>query len=440
MIRRAAFLVAAVGIAAFASIRPAAAAAPLGTIDVQAAADPVDVVVDLTNVIGQQGPASFAPTAASFQTGPSTYAVAYPVWPGSYAGNPGTNVELFAPQLADAIKQAAGAPIPNLPRAESRGDSTNPPSSAKDTTIPGAVVTSGASATGSVADAAAQGTTASSALSFASGSSHSETSLKQDNTVQGMTTGSVHGFQAGPVSVKSVTTTLTGTSDGDDAKSSGGTVVQGLDVGGVPLNVDDTGVHLASQNVSAPGGKSFESAGAVLKTFGVKILPLTVTSTKSGSTATRTSSGLVIEVSSPSANLPPAGQLPAVGVGSVNLIYKLAPAAVSVSAKAGPPPDQASVAAANDSTGVPTSDVAGLAAGSTLPANAGGGVTPLGTTPGGGLPSFRQTPASTSPRPALSSSPVPAKLTLFLLAGSILIGARARRFCRSVVQRSTGET
>lgn len=297
----------------------------------------IRLVLDVQDTVGQQAPLDTALTEATLSSAPEQgYAAAYPGWPGPILGNPGTVLEVFAPELVDVIRQASGQDVPNVPRSESRVDATSGEQTDSNTDIPGSTAETAASLSTVRATATVQGASPA-PVSFGNATSSSVAELVGKEVITTVVA-EVSDVQFGPVSIRSVQTTLRATSDGQYATSEGGTTVEGLVVGDVPLRVDSEGLHLDEETVPAASSDLGDDAIEVaLEENGVQILPLAVTSTEEKGTATRVASGLVIRLTSPEETvepvpLPGGEQTPGVATPGLGATLSLSAAQVHVGA------------------------------------------------------------------------------------------------------------
>lgn len=409
---------------------PASAEPSLSGVQGSATASSMHWLVGSSAVVGQDGPLDTALTAATL-TGPAAFAGAYPGWPGPTLGNPGTLLEIFAPQVANGIQQGTGQRVPNLPKSEARADEATGEVRDRNATVPGSTAETLAAPTKAQALAIVDG------AGGGAGTFRKATSTSQDELSSGKlavaASAAVSDVVLGPVSVRSVSTSLSATTDGARGGSDGGTEVEGLTVAGVPLSVDERGVHLREQTVPAAASGAGDAAAAeLLRENGVRILPLSVTSTADGSKASRTSRGLVIELATPQVEseprpLPGGQQLPGASSAVVRVVVALASAHVEVAAAPG-----GEVADTTDSIGAPT-----------VPETASGpGVVGVGSTGGAGVGtsgSSRAAPPAVSFEDlaaALRSEPLAPGAVLIGFGSAAVLGARLRRFYRSIVERA----
>lgn len=227
-------------------------------------------------------------TSTGLSTGPQGRALASSLWPGPLVGDGAPTITAMTPTGAQEYPAKADArypagpttadgvaPVGTVMHAVAKGLDVTATASSGDSPSPGSVLFDNvASTTTSTVDA------------------HSVAMTRSLSVAQGLT------LAAGVIEIKSVRTDLLTTSDGTKAVSSGGTAVNGLTVAGQGYTVDEKGAHPVAGGKPAPSLVPVPAnpTSDPLKTLGIVIAPLEVEGSVDGSTATRSSSGLVISV------------------------------------------------------------------------------------------------------------------------------------------------
>jgi hypothetical protein len=215
------------------------------------------------------------------------YGLSSAVWPGALAGNLGT---LLIGASGGAVPQQASV-LDDPVRAEAKnhqGTVTNddyPAMSLKATSLP-------ASAS---ASAQLQGADVSGVLSLGSSSAASATQLVGASTVKAASTGSLHDITVagGVFSIASLRSSASALSDGGSARASGSTTVTGATVHGVPVTIDQSGVHVAGNRQPLPGQVQ-NIVNSALTSLGMTVTMIGPNRTISRGTARYVASTLVI--------------------------------------------------------------------------------------------------------------------------------------------------
>ncbi len=217
-------------------------------------------------------------TYTTLGTGPTARAVASSLWPGTLFGDGLSQVAPGAPNYP--VK--ADASYPGLPHTDT---GQFPGMDAK---ALGLDVTATARTVSSPVPAN---------LDLGLADSQSSSTVV-DGVAVGSTVSEVHNVSliGGLITVKSVRSDLTVTSNGRQAGSRGTTTVNGLVIGGVGYAVDDKGVRVISP-APVPGQAIPDtSALSQLKALGLTVEPVRQSSAAAGNSATRTASGLRITI------------------------------------------------------------------------------------------------------------------------------------------------
>jgi hypothetical protein len=232
---------------------------------------------------------------STMATGPVGQGLASVVWPGPLLGNLGTASGLLPipggipPPAGQAVQQNGNDPI----RAEA---STGGPNDAQ-LADPGGAVTMvahadqnkvTAQATTKGFEAPGAGTTgtivANSAVTVTTAAVTSQSNSAASNIAMG---------PAGLVTIDSVTSTATATSDGTAASGQGTTTVNGLKVAGQPATVDQDGLHLGPANTPL-GGQINPAVNQAISASGLKMLVTQPQENKQGAAESFQAASLVI--------------------------------------------------------------------------------------------------------------------------------------------------
>lgn len=260
-------------------------------------------------------------TTSTLSTGGVGAALATVAWPGPIVGNLGTTMLVVSDQAPPQVT-ALNDPV----RAEARSGGVQ---HATYTTLPGTSLA--ASATSDTVTALSQtGSTSLPVGTVAAVSGATRTAFTGAASAVGTATGTVQDLSlaGGAIRIGSVTSRATATDDGVLATGSGSTVVTGMSVGGVPVSVDDRGLHVAG--TSAPlatqaladavrslgltavltSPRVTRSAGAVTVTAGALVLVYSANGSSYALTLGRAAVGLAASRGGPAVGLP---VLPALG-------------------------------------------------------------------------------------------------------------------------------
>jgi len=234
------------------------------------------------------------------------HALSSAVWPGALVGNVGTLLGLLGPYPCTPGTPAVPAqcspvavpqqvideyPLLNSPV---RAEAHYPTHQYASNSVPGVTMTARAEANEVSADAVVGAAYGSSVESF--GTLHTTSSV----ALTGPTTGIADArssvtdvdLDGGLVTIGSVASEAHGSTDGQLAHSTGATTVQDLKVAGIPVSVDDKGVHVASATV--PVDPATALVNQVLGAFGFKIYLTKPTTKNKRGTATYDAGSLII--------------------------------------------------------------------------------------------------------------------------------------------------
>ena len=181
-------------------------------------------------------------TTSSLTTGGVGASLATLAWPGPIIGNAGTTILVLSSQAPPQVTM-----LDDPVRAEARSGGTQRSSYTK---LPGTVLT--ATATNDVVSASSQ--TGSQTLpvgTVGAFSADTRTAFTGTTGARGTAKGLVQDLSlaGGVIRIGSVTSTAQATTDGVTANGSGSTVVSGMTVAGVPVRVDEDGLHVATTSV-----------------------------------------------------------------------------------------------------------------------------------------------------------------------------------------------
>lgn len=229
-------------------------------------------------------------TAATLEAGPASRALASSLWPGNLLGDglgAATNGQIAGYPLK------ADARYPDKPYTDTGKGCI--PQSAQCVSDNGVFMS--AQALGLDVKAVARTVPAdpSGTVDFALATSTSTATVK-DGVASGTAESKVTDVSllGGMITIGSVSSKLSVRGDGKKADSTGTTVVTNLKVGDYGFAVDETGAHLVGAPV--PGSGPLPNAFDPLKALGITIGGFLNEHTASDTTATRRTSGLVIEV------------------------------------------------------------------------------------------------------------------------------------------------
>lgn len=426
--RRASVAVVLVGVAAVATgiggmVGAGAAAAPgsgLGAIYVDSHASGFQVPMYSNS--GEDVEAQIPWSTVSMQSGGTTHALTSVYWPGDTGGHGGDTLKLlgtpcilFNPQGDLPVDPPCVYQPP--PPPDSVYQSMNDPYKAEAQSGSGQPVVTGGGqgvsmrAVAHSTDASAQTTMSGSQLPSA-GDTFGETTTVSSVKATGPqtlvvdATTIVHNVSlgGGAITIDSVTSVAHAVSDTIHGTGTAQTTVNGMKIGGVPVTVDSSGVHVGPQNSPLPGTDQLNTA---LKQTGFQIYVAKPTKTVQGAAITLDSGSLILLQNNAQYNnqANDTGRLIILGGAGIsadtgkgfNFSFPPLPAISNPSVPAAPPPP-----------GAPS--VAGV----TAPSGAGAGTTPL-----------------VAPQLTGNSTKLPGGLSpgwvVLVLAGSGLIAAAMRR-------------
>jgi hypothetical protein len=250
----------------------------------------------------------YASTSDNF--GPSGSALASALYPGQVVANAGPQLGLLLPGIplpaapvwpVQAVSTFPGAP--NTAAIDEPGVNMDAASSA-DANTATATVGDNAPTAGAVGNPAAGATTpnagnplaASSALIGIGLSSGTSTSKASGLTAVASATATDGGISilGGFITIGSVASTASATSDGTTGKVTGSTVLTNVDIAGQAVTIDAAGIHAVG--MSTPFGPIISTVNSLLKELGITVTVTKATDTVQGAAASRTLDGLKIAI------------------------------------------------------------------------------------------------------------------------------------------------
>jgi hypothetical protein len=245
----------------------------------------------------------------------SSHALASVAWPGALAGNAGSLLLLLGPSPClpgddpvthQPIPVVGGlcdehAPIPqpvmdqyhylNTPvRAEAQYPTT--PNATQ--TVPGASMEAAATSASAAAAAMVGGGYSSDEVSFGTSRSVSHLDITGPRSATSVGPSFLKDLKiaGGVVTIDSVASRAAVTTTGDHATASGGTDISGLEVGGIPITVDGSGIHAAGNSV--PADTAVEAVKSILANAGIQLYATAPSKQVSGGSGTYRAGSLVV--------------------------------------------------------------------------------------------------------------------------------------------------
>ncbi|MCU1449754.1 MAG: hypothetical protein JWP02_1924, partial [Acidimicrobiales bacterium] len=284
-------------------LAPARADAPtLGSYSMSASAPGYEFTEDEPAAQSHpEGQGSVPWTTTVLANGGIGYGLSTVAWPGNYGGNVGNLLLVATPSqvpgagvpVPDAVHQVevqAGPTLQYPIRAEAHAGSSP---DASFNSAPGTNLTAHADDQRVQADASLQSVNQQGMGTFGNIHSFSSSTLT-NNAGVALATSVVHDVDfAKVIKIKSVTSTATARTDGATADATGGTVVEGMTIGGQPAYVDDTGVHIGSQGQPA-NATADQIAAQVLGGAGVTTYTSRPQRNVNGASANYTAGSLIV--------------------------------------------------------------------------------------------------------------------------------------------------
>ena len=228
----------------------------------------------------------FAQATMGKSTGRALSSIA---WPGSAGGNLGSLILLTSP---DAPKETTSLNSPV--RAEAQRGSGSP--SVVNDDYPGALMKAEANDSLVGADTSVQGAEVPGAGTIGNSRTTSTVKLTGKTAATAEATALITdiAFAEGAVKIGSVSSIAKGATDGLKAKSEGRTVVSDVTIGGVPVTVDEKGVHVADQGTALT--PATEVVKTVLKQFTIDMRVTEPSQTTKAGSTTFDSGSLIVSL------------------------------------------------------------------------------------------------------------------------------------------------
>lgn len=288
----------------------AAAPAPgsqFASLDVTAVANGMRAPFYNTGAGGQDVEGEVPHALATLSSGGFGHALASVFWPGDTGGHGGDTLYLLGPVCIPPNPQGllplpcptSVAPPPevysslNNPYKAETQTGTGP----KSTTLsnPGVDMSATSTATKVVADATVSGSNQP-GLSNAAGKTTANTTIQVTGphtvTVSALGTAQDISLGAGAITIDSVRSTAQATTDGIKAVGTATTTVTGMKVGGVPVTVDQDGIHV---NGTGSDAASTAQLNALLKQTGFAVYVTAPSRTVAGGSITLDAGSLIVE-------------------------------------------------------------------------------------------------------------------------------------------------
>jgi hypothetical protein len=221
----------------------------------------------------------------TLQSGPVGYALGSVAWPSALAANAG-DLLVFAGN--GNVPEALGPPLNEPVRAETR---TGGPQTVTNDDYPGASMRAMVKPGDVAADAVIDGGQAGSVSGLGRTETHSKAVLGSatvSSSAESITKDVA--LAGGVVTIKSVVSRAQALSDGTTASASGVTTVTDLEIAGVPVTVDGTGVHVAGNGTPVDTAQ----VNSALANLGMVMVLSGPTQTRDGATTSYDSGSLVV--------------------------------------------------------------------------------------------------------------------------------------------------
>jgi hypothetical protein len=236
-------------------------------------------------------------STTSYGDGPTGTSTASTLWPGQVAANAGSQLPLLLqPIFGSNTPNVAAPPWPlqastNFPEGPFTATQDGAGANQEATSSAGESAASTSFGTASGPGAAIP----SAIVSVQSLGSSVLSTVTATGVAESKATSAVHAVNIanGLITVGTVSSTQTATSDGTIGKVDGSSVVSGVSVAGQPVTVDSTGVHAGGQtaDVLSP---LLPPVGQLLQTLGISMKVTKPLDTVSGPSAEREASGLTV--------------------------------------------------------------------------------------------------------------------------------------------------
>ncbi|MBA3655488.1 MAG: hypothetical protein H0W70_15000, partial [Actinobacteria bacterium] len=260
------------------------------------------------------------PDAETTMTSSSGHALASIAWPSALAGNAGSLLLLLGPFpcTPSALFDALGLPITTIcspvgVRGEVmdqyhylnspvRAEALNPGKSSDENTVPGGKMTARAGPSEVAADAVLGAVLVSDVEQAGTSRATSAVKVTGPKTAVADARSAISdiAFAGGEVTIGSVMSVAHGETDGAAATSSGATTVHDMKVHGIPVTVDNKGVHASDQTADAVGPAT-AAANQALAGFGITMYVTRPTQMTKGALTTFDAGSLIIDWQPPGA-------------------------------------------------------------------------------------------------------------------------------------------
>ncbi|HEV3354043.1 MAG TPA: choice-of-anchor P family protein [Acidimicrobiales bacterium] len=348
----------------------------------------------------------------TFETGPVGYALSAIAWPGALGANAGDLAVVLTQGKIPPGNEGTLRTLNDPVRAEARSAG---PTDASYTQVPGVTMSSHVDGNGATSVASLQGADVPTSATF--GNITTKTATAVDGTTASSTADSKLShlsFAGGVVTIDSLTSNATATSNGVTGGGTATTLADGVKVAGQPATLDETGLHVGSSGTPINAAAN-QIAQQALSQAGFRVVVTKPAVKLSGPTA-EVMSGAIVVLWSQQGN-------------TVAFTFGAATAA----ADAQPGFDNAAAVGSTDTGG---SVLAANGAASALPSSAAGAATP--TLAGGSGTPLGVGPAGSTGRPTASLSKGdlaaadfgagnPAWLVVVGLLAAAAVAARLRR-------------
>ena len=254
------------------------------------------------------------PDSEASMTSSTGHALSSVAWPSALAGNAGSLLALLGPfpctpaqipiqPVCSPIAIPAGVqalyPYLNDPI---RAEAQYPVHPSDDASLPGLTMTARTQATEVAADALIGGAIANGLERIGTTRATSTLRVTGPATAVADARSAIAGIDvlAGQLTIGSITSTAHAETNGTVAKSSGVTTIHDMKIAGIPVTVDDKGVHV-SGNAADVLSPAVAAVNQVLANFGAKLFLTKATQTVKGATTTFDAGSLILNFFPPGA-------------------------------------------------------------------------------------------------------------------------------------------
>ena len=245
----------------------------------------------------------------------SAHALASVAWPGDLGGNAGSLLLLLGPNPClpgddpvthQPIPVVGGlcdnqVPVPSQVMDQYhylntpvRAEAQYPTKPTASQSVPGASMEAAATNSSAVSSAMVGGGYSSDIASFGTSRSVSDLEVTGPRTATAVGSSFLKNFKlaGGVLTIESVASRAVVTTRGDTATASGGTTISGLEVGGIPISVDGSGVHVDGNTV--PAATAMQAVQTILANAGIQLYATDPSKQVSGGSGTYRAGSLVI--------------------------------------------------------------------------------------------------------------------------------------------------